>query len=533
MIKNYYWLWLILIVFFGSILRIVRLDKVPPHLGNDEISIAFDSYSVRTSGKDEHGNYWPLSFESHRTYKSPLYAYLNMPINMVVGNNEYGIRLLSALAGIAAIILISIMGKMLAGSEVGLIAAGLLALNPKAIMMSRIAFESNLAYVVMTCGILLMFKYLSKKNIWLAILAGVILGVSIWGYHTQWGLVPLLAVILPILSRNKLSIKKWWPMYLSLFLVSLPIFLNFVGVQLQDKNNRASSQIWLDEGVLKDYLKGNDSQLRKALVVATTPVNNYVQHFSLDSLFTSGADFFNGDNPLEVGWFFLGSLPLLIIGLFKIKIIFKENTNWLLGWWLLCPIIPAMTYGGVASVRNLSFLIPTTLIMAGGFKYLIEKYKLWSLLIGIILVINFLIFLIAYFVHFPLDSGDNFQYGYKQAWEYIKPNINKYESVVVESKFGKFGQFVGVPHLYFGYFEAFTPEEMQKRIDNNGTKIGKFTFKEIDWNKEDVKMDSIYVVSIINPRVGKYYDNLKLVKTIYKPDQEPQFLIYETENRVK
>lgn len=529
MIKKYFYVILVLILLVGAFLRIVKLDSIPPHLGNDEISIAFDNYSIRSIGMDEHGKKWPLSFESHRSYKAPLYAYLNIPINWIIGNNEYGVRLLSAIFGILAIFLIGILGKFLGGETLGLVAAILLTFDQKAIFASRIGYESNVAYVVMTLGILFMFYFKQSKKKIYAILSGILLGLSIWGYHTQWGLIPMLVVILPFLSRKEINLKKWWLMWLLLIIVATPIFYNFVTVQKNDENNRASSQIWFSEASMKDYLKNsNDNPIRKTTFFLMAPVNNYLQHFSLDSLFTSGSDIFNGESPLETGWFLLASLPLLIIGLFNFKKIFKENSSWILVLWLLCPIVPAMTSGGVASVRNLSFLIPTILIMAGGFKILIDKNKFLMIIFSGLLLFNFFVFFISYFVHFPLDSGDNFQYGYKQACEYIKPKVNDYKYIIVEPKFGIYGQYVGVPHLYFGYFGAFSPEAMQKRIDIFGTKIDKFWFKEVDWNNEELKPKSLYVVSVINPMAGKAGNKLRLLNIIEKLNHEPQFLIYET-----
>ena len=528
MSRKFFYILLVLIIFLGGYLRIVKLDSIPPHLGNDEISIAYDSYSMRVIGKDEHGNAWPLSFESHRSYKAPLYAYLNMPINWLLGNNEYGVRLLSAIFGTAAIVLIVGFGKFLNGDVLALFAALILAFNPKAIFVSRIGYESNVAYVVMSLGVLSMFYFLRKKKIFYALLAGLLLGLSIWGYHTEWGLAPMLAIVLPFLSRKEIAFKKWWPMWLVMVLVALPIFYDFVAVQRKDVNNRANSQLWFSAGQMQDYLKDTgDRPSKKFMTVALTPINNYLDHFSLDSMFSSGADMFNGESPLESGWFLLVCLPLLIIGLVKIKNIFGKYWSWILSWWLLCPIVPALTYGGVASVRNLAFIIPTILIMSGGALAVWRQSHKWSIIFVFMFVFNFFVFALSYYIHFPVDSGNNFQYGYKEAWEFIKPNIDQYDKVVVETRFGEFGQFTGVPHLYFGYFEAFSAEDMQNRVDINGT-IGKFEFKYVDWNQEEYSPNAIYIVSAINPKAGKIADNLKELTLIRNMDFSPQFLIYET-----
>jgi hypothetical protein len=313
---------------------------------------------------------------------------------------------------------VAVIAKAWSGERVALVAAIIMALNPKSIFASRIAFESNLAFMVLTLGILLMYFYRKTDKKICALVAGLVLGLSVWGYHTEWGLAPMVAVILPWLHRKKFSLKKWWPMWLTLIIVALPIFYNFVTVQSKDEGNRASSQIWLKEPG----------------ATAITPVINYLQHFSLDSLFTSGADIFNGESPLESGWFLLTTLPLLILGLINLKVVYKKYWDWILAWWLLCPVVPALTTGGVSSVRNLAFLVPTILIMAAGFEWLIKKSKIWAIILSGLFLINFFIFGLAYFIHFPIDSGDNFQYGYKQAWEFIKPMASNYDQIVVETK---------------------------------------------------------------------------------------------------
>ncbi|MDO8609856.1 MAG: glycosyltransferase family 39 protein, partial [bacterium] len=187
-----YWILLTIILIIGGLLRFVNLDSNPPHLGNDEISIAFDTYSVRLVGKDEHGHFLPISFESHRSYKAPLYAYFNIPFNYLLGNTEYGVRTLSALSGTISIYLAAIIGSLIATPSVGLVAALLMATDPKNIFASRIAYESNLATAILLLGIWGLLKYIdSKKRKWL-IVGSFFMGLSIWGYHTEWGLVPMI-----------------------------------------------------------------------------------------------------------------------------------------------------------------------------------------------------------------------------------------------------------------------------------------------------------------------------------------------------
>jgi 4-amino-4-deoxy-L-arabinose transferase-like glycosyltransferase len=526
--KNKFVFWLIVFMIVGGLFRIINLDKNPPHLGNDEISIAYDSYSIRTTGKDEYGTKLPLSFKSHRDYKAPFYTYLNVPFNLLFGNNEYGVRLLSAFAGIIGILLVGLVGKILGGDKLGILAAFLLTINPKSIFVSRMSYESNLASILVLLGVYLILKYRDKlKNKYL-FLAGLSLGFSIWTYHTQKGLVPLLLILFPLLWIRKIKLKKWIILWVTTLIVIIPIFWDFVMVQMKDPYNRASSQIWFQGEYIQNYINNtNDIFFVKITKILVDPLIRYIDHFDLDLLFFRGLDLFDKYEPLNFGWFLIATLPILIIGLIKSnKYLGKENWVVLLFWWLICPVIPSLTHGEVSAVRNLSFIAPTTIIMAVGLLSILKNKKYFFTMI-IIIFINFYYFLIAYFVHFPKNASDRYQYGYKQAWEEIRPIVNNFEKVVVEPRFGINGQFVGLPRLYFGYFGAFNSTEMLNR-DDQLNKIGKFWIRNVNWNAEVIDKNSIYIVSISNPVIDRLNSRLELFSTIYKTNGEKQFLIYKT-----
>jgi 4-amino-4-deoxy-L-arabinose transferase-like glycosyltransferase len=526
--KKIFWIILGAIVIFGGFLRMVALDKNPPHLGNDEISIAYDSYSIRTTGKDEYGISWPLSFRSHRDYKPPLYAYLNMPFNYLFGNNEYGVRFLSALAGTLMILVIGIVGLKLGGNKLGLLAAFLLAINPKSIFVSRMSYESNLAALLVLVGVYLMYLFKERRKSIYLFISGIFLGFSIWAYHTEKGLIPLLITILPWWWRKEIKLRKWICLWMTVIVLVIPIFWDFVNVQMKDPYNRASSQIWYTGVGIQKYLQTTTDGLpKKVFKVMIDPVYRYVEHFNLDFLFTKGMELFPKNEPFNFGWFLITTFPFLILGLANLKKVFGKNFSWLLIWWLLCPIVPSLTYGDLAAVRNLPFIAPTILIMAAGGVVIWQKNIKWLRIMLLAIVINFIYFTISYFVHFPKVSGDNFQYGYKQAWLYIKPTVDNYEKITIEPKFGQYGQFIGLPRLYFGYFGAFSAEEMIARDDESGN-IGKYWMRNVNWNLEKIDEKSLYVVSVSNAATNEALKNLELLTTINKIDGSEQFLIYKS-----
>lgn len=105
--KEYIVIFLILIT--TLLTRFVGLDFSPPHLSNDEISIAFDAYSISKTLHDSHNHFLPLSFQSHNTYKAPLAIYLTIPTTILLGNNDYSARLPSAILGSLTVLILGLL----------------------------------------------------------------------------------------------------------------------------------------------------------------------------------------------------------------------------------------------------------------------------------------------------------------------------------------------------------------------------------------------------------------------------------------
>ena len=75
------------IVLLAIFLRFYQLGKNPPHLNWDEAALGYNAYSLLSTGRDEYGKSFPLSFRSFDDYKPPLYVYLTIPSVAVFGLN--------------------------------------------------------------------------------------------------------------------------------------------------------------------------------------------------------------------------------------------------------------------------------------------------------------------------------------------------------------------------------------------------------------------------------------------------------------
>ena len=186
-----YWKLLAVIV-LAIFLRFYNLSSNPPSLSWDEAAIGWNAKTIFHTRRDEFGTLLPLSFQSFGDYKSPVYIYLTAPVVGLLGMSEVNVRLVSAIAGVLSIILIYLITKELFFNKkyLPLISATLLAITPWHIIMSRPAFEPNLALFFILSAVF--FRLKSFKNPKLLILASLSVVASLYTYHSPKIFLPLL-----------------------------------------------------------------------------------------------------------------------------------------------------------------------------------------------------------------------------------------------------------------------------------------------------------------------------------------------------
>src|SRR3972149_12075819 len=96
------------ILILSVLLRFWRFGDYPA-LNADEAAIGYNAYALLETGKDEHGNLWPIHFQSFNDYKPGLYFYLVLPFVKVLGLNEWAVRIPGAFLGVATVYLIYLL----------------------------------------------------------------------------------------------------------------------------------------------------------------------------------------------------------------------------------------------------------------------------------------------------------------------------------------------------------------------------------------------------------------------------------------
>lgn len=523
--KVYIVLSLILVV--GFLLRAYRISNVPPGLGNDEISIAYDAYSVINTGRDSTGAFLPLSFKSYNTYKAPLYAYVAGPFIKLIGNNEMAVRLPSVIFGTLTLLGIYFWVKRLGLGEIAaLSSAFLLAITPWHIYTSRIALESNLALFFLVYGVVLFLKGLDKSKY--LYLSTAFFALSLYAYHTEQIFTPLILISLICIYFKKINLKILITAGLLFLLLITPLILNVVFFK---GGVRAGTEFFLNDFVLANKLAGVQNAVTYGYTIFTFWMDRYLQYLNFSYLFGHGLPIFAPYGSPDFGLLNILEFPLFLIGLYYLitkKV--KLARNLVFSWLLIGPLVPSLTLGELNLVRNLVTVIPLTVISACGVVFIWEKFKTkWVLVICILaLIFNAAFFYRYYLTYFPLYFSENWSYGFKEIALYAKEHEDSYRKIIIDFRYGTTTDIYGAPSLFVLYFNKIEPNKFLKevRYGEESLGFGKYEFRKVDWPKEKITPGSLYVVGVrSNPVEGQ---TLKEVHSINLLNNSKAFKFYES-----
>ena len=143
-----------------------QVPNNPPGFYIDESSIAYNAYTIATTGRDEYDESWPLYFRAFGEYKNPVYIYLLAFLFRVFGPGILVARLFSASLTVIAAGLLWLLAYRVSRREIvaTLIAISAL-LTPWLFENSRLVFEVAL-YPVLMVLFLIAVWHASTKETW-------------------------------------------------------------------------------------------------------------------------------------------------------------------------------------------------------------------------------------------------------------------------------------------------------------------------------------------------------------------------------
>lgn len=530
---------LVVIVLLAAFLRFNQLSTNPPSLTWDEAAWGYNAYALGIDGKDEFGRFLPHDYlESFGDFKPPVYAYLDVIPIKIFGLNEFAIRFPSAFFGVLTVLLTYFLVKRIFPQSkhkenYALLASFFLAISPWHILLSRAAFEANIASFFIILGIWSFLVSVQDKK-WYLLISSTSFVLSMYIFNTARIVSPLLVLILVVIFRKRLfEIKRE---AIVSFIVGFLIFVPIIGFLLSPQASLRYKEvnIFTDSSVVKNanQLIENDNNALWSKVIHNRRVLysiEYVRHF-LDNLSPSFL-FIKGDgNPKfstqEVGQMYIWDIVFFIGGIFLL-IKKKEGYWWLIPLWLILGIIPAATARETPHALRIETTLPTFQILtAYGFIQLVDLVKKRKREISFVLLallfINFFYFANNYFKHYPKDFSGEWQYGYKESIAYVKSVEKNYEFIQVTESLGR-------PYIYYLLYTNKNPKYFREnsvvKRDAFGfvkvERVGKYVFPK-DFN---YKLSENNKVLYINTPYN-LPENINILKTFYLLDGKPVLVAY-------
>lgn len=535
---------LIVIVLIAVFLRFYNLSTNPPSLTWDEVAWGYNAYSLGIDGKDEFGRFLPFDYlESFGDFKPPVYAYLAVIPVKLFGLNEFATRFPSALFGVLTVIFTFFLVKEIFPKsknslkiknwkfDIATLSALMLAISPWHILLSRAAFEANVASFFIVSGVWSFIKGAREKS-WLLLISALLFSLSIYTFNTARIVSPLLVLVLAFCFRKQL-LNSWRFSLLSLLFGLLLVgpvvpFLMSDQAKLRFKEVNIFTDLEVIKTTNQEIENDNNTQWSKILhnrrfAFAGEYARHYLDNLNPNFLFVKG-----DGNPKfstqTVGQMYLWSLPFFILGILYLfrK---KEGMWWFIPLWLLIAIIPAGTARETPHALRIESALPTfQIITAYGFfsaLFLVKRKLLFLSIFGVFLFFNFFYFAYDYFVHYPNNFSREWQYGYKESVDFVGKNKQNYENVIFTTELGR-------PYIYYLFYTKTSPKHFREnsviKRDAFGfvtvERIGNIIFTDEHVNYEG-KRNSLFI-----NEPTKVPENANIIKSFNLINGEPVLTTY-------
>lgn len=458
------------IVMIGFVVRMYKLTSSPPGLYTDESSIAYNAWSIATTGKDEHGIRLPMFFQAYGEWKLPVYIYSVALAMFVFGPVDMAVRLPSVLFGTATILIMFFLVKevlekaklpYLTKVITPFIASLLLALSPWHFQFTRPGFEASSAVFFSVLSIWLFFIAVRKKQGMMLVLSVLSAVISLYAYSSARLVVPVVWGLLLLIHVRAFKLK----ISLAACLIGLIVALPFVKFSTSNAGMVRARQV--------SIFYQNDLKDKLPIVF----VKNYLNNISPYYLFFYGDPTIAHMTPHRMGLHYAFELPFFILGLAFILKSRNKKLSFIASWMLIGFIPPAIAVGNPHALRGLMALPATIIISSLGLGLFLGKFRhnaYHAMLITflVILEISTLHFLDTYHNKYIYTAVRDWQWDLKIMSQEVAKVSNTYSLVYFQK---------GIHKEAVLWYLRIHPTLYQRAVDSN--RLGRYIF--------DVSIESI------------------------------------------
>ena len=172
----------------GTLARFVALERLPPSLWIDDISLIAPALELKGVPGDFANSVRPAPYGVAKTYGSVgvLYLELYRGALLLFGTTVFGVRFVSAAAGVASLFTALALGRALLPAGGGTLAALILAGLRWNLLVSRWGWNAVVLAPIADVAVLLLLRARRRNGLVLALISGVVAGLGAHIYLAAW-----------------------------------------------------------------------------------------------------------------------------------------------------------------------------------------------------------------------------------------------------------------------------------------------------------------------------------------------------------
>ena len=216
---------LAVLLLIGSFLLLYKFPSVPVGLHQDEMSEAYESYSLLHTGADRWGYHLPVYFVSWGSGQNVLQSYLTIPVVAALGLTRVSARFIPLLCGLLTLPLFFLVLRRWYGETAALLGLLFLALSPWHIMLSRLGIEDSPLPFFLVLGVYTFGRALDSESSWLILPSLLPLVLALYTYGLTIVVIPFLIPLLLLIDPQAIrkSARAWCGAVALFCIGSLPI----------------------------------------------------------------------------------------------------------------------------------------------------------------------------------------------------------------------------------------------------------------------------------------------------------------------
>jgi len=422
--------WLLLIIFAAALfVRLWQTDAVPAGITHDELDYYLGGKFLGLTGSDFTGTWkwWTLSPMGHGIITAELTPLFFVPIATLFPSSLFAAKLTPALFSAAMIFIMYWFLVLISkgNRRLGLLGAGLLAINPWSIIFGRTAYEVTISlfwyFLSITSFLSVVVLHDRLKKIIIRLLVSIT--ALFWGYFTYHGfkfLVPFIAAVeitsyFLLRPHVTLSIRKYW-WYFLLPLVLAGLLLTFSWWRSSVFESRSEEISFVN---IARYTSFTNEQNKQSLISSLHPylqtnlilfgkdaLITYFDLFSPSRLFLSAKDGYTLNFP-QHGYFYLIEIVFVFMGVLQI---IRRKSYWICLMLAVIAPIPSVVHVGVSyAIRSQLLIVAFVALAAIGINYIFNHHSIRTVIgVAVLYIISFGYFIYVYFYQGGVRSADQY-----------------------------------------------------------------------------------------------------------------------------